>query len=89
MPAQLHLAPARTCTHPESDLIILDSALYQRLISIEDAHTIVENAPARKQKILRRFTHLAYSGSETRVRNFLQSLQVSVLPQAHIPSVGN
>ncbi len=60
-----------------------------RLISLEDARTIVENAPARKQKVLRRFTHLAYSGSETRVRNFLQSLQVSVLPQAHIPSVGN
>ncbi|WP_216388713.1 hypothetical protein [Arcanobacterium phocae] len=72
----------------ETGLIVLESALNQRKIDLVTADQIINSAQKRKQPILRRRISTAQSGSETRVRNFLQSLGVMVHAQKVIPGVG-
>ncbi|QJC22551.1 endonuclease domain-containing protein [Arcanobacterium buesumense] len=72
----------------ETGLIVLESALNQQKLDPATADEIISYAQKRKQPILKRRVSMAQSGSETRVRSFLQSLRVQVQPQAQLPGVG-
>ncbi|SPT75525.1 Uncharacterised protein [Arcanobacterium haemolyticum] len=72
----------------ETGLIVLESALYQRFIYPNHADAMIGIAQKVKRPILERYELETQSGSETRVRNFLQSRQVSVQPQVFIPQLG-
>lgn len=73
---------------PETGLILLESAVNKNLISTTEAEHLISLAPQRAQSKLKRFSPTAQSGSETRVRMFLQGLGVPVAPQFYIPGVG-
>ncbi|QRV02109.1 hypothetical protein JTE88_08555 [Arcanobacterium phocisimile] len=72
----------------ETGLIILESALNKQKITLAAVDEIISYAQKRKQPILRRRISTAQSGSETRVRSFLQSLGVQVQPQVWLAGVG-
>lgn len=77
-----------SCTDAETALITLESALNQQLITEDDLPDLTTKAPIKNRKILARACSTAQSGSETRVRNFLQSNRVQVNTQVAIPSIG-
>lgn len=74
----------------ETALILVESAVNLGKISVAEAEHLL--GEARAQRAIRRqlgyFSATAQSGSETRVRLFLQLLGEKVVPQAHIPGVG-
>lgn len=89
------LATLRECLHQvllfhdaETGLVVLESAVNLGRISVSEAWELIRLVPKRKQHQLRFFTPSAQSGSETRVRYFLQRHRIPVFPQVYIPSVG-
>ncbi|VEI13544.1 type IV toxin-antitoxin system AbiEi family antitoxin domain-containing protein [Trueperella bialowiezensis] len=72
----------------ETGLIVLESALNQGLIGRVDMPEIICTASVEKQRILRRANGRSESGSETRLKNFFESLGVKVEQQVRIPGVG-
>lgn len=73
---------------PEAALMVLESSVNLGLLSLSDAHCLMAAAPVRKQRQLSFFDPNAASGSETRVRLFLQRHRFPVRSQAEIPGVG-
>lgn len=72
----------------ESGLIVLESAVEKGLLTPSAAKVLIADAPRARQLRLQHFTPGSGSGSETRVRLFLQRRNVPLTPQARIPSVG-
>lgn len=76
----------------ETSLIVLESAIDEKMISIYTAWEILDNCrgsvKATKLHRIRKYLSAAESGSETRVRLFLQQLQIPVVPQVEISGVG-
>ncbi|WP_216387234.1 endonuclease domain-containing protein [Arcanobacterium phocae] len=72
----------------ETGLIVLDSLLNQRKITSYAADVMISSVQSQKQRILKRYTADAQSGSETRVRNYLLSKKFLVATQVPIPGVG-
>lgn len=73
----------------ENALIIFESAINKCLISLDYAREIIKKIPrTRAEKLLSRLCVSSQSGSETRVRNFIQSLRFHVLPQCKISRIG-
>lgn len=72
----------------ETALMVLESAANQRLIPLSLATTLLEGAPVRRSTTLNLFDPRAESGTETRVRLFLQRRRVRVRPQVFVPGVG-
>ncbi len=76
----------------ETSLIVLESAIYKKMISIYTAWEILDDCrgsvKATKLHRIRKYLSTAESGSETRVRLFLQQLQIPVVPQVEISDVG-
>ncbi|MFY9263476.1 MAG: hypothetical protein GX483_04070 [Actinomycetaceae bacterium] len=72
----------------ETALIVLESALYNELITQETALAIVDKADNKKSRLLSKASALSQSGSETRVKMFLESLRHQVKQQAYIESIG-
>lgn len=72
----------------ESGLIVLESAINKGLVPQSEATMLVAHAPKRKQRTLGFLDASSQSGSETRVRLFLQRRNVPVATQAQIPGVG-
>lgn len=72
---------------PESALVTFDSALYLGLATLPDLRAVLSELPQRAQRI-GPFLGRAESGSETRVRFFLQRRNVPVRSQVQIPGVG-
>ena len=68
--------------------MVLESAVNLGLISLTDARVLIAGTSGRKQHALRFFDPGAESGSETRLRLWLQQHQVQVKPQIDIPGVG-
>lgn len=72
----------------EDALMVLESAVNLGRISMTDASVLIAGTSGRKQHALRFFDPSAESGSETRLRLWLQQHQVQVRPQVDIPGVG-
>lgn len=73
----------------ENALIVFESAINKCLISLDYAREIIKKIPrTRAEKLLSRLCVSSQSGSETRVRNFIQSLRFHVLPQCKISRIG-
>lgn len=94
-PSRLPLAPVKTCLQqcisrhsPETGLIVVESALNLGLIREADARELIAAAPVAKRGGLAHFMPGAGSGSETRVRYFLQQRRFRVRPQVFIAGVG-
>ncbi|WP_216431010.1 type IV toxin-antitoxin system AbiEi family antitoxin domain-containing protein [Arcanobacterium phocae] len=76
------------CCSSETSLIIAESAVNNRLLSVDEVSVLIEQLPTRTHNKLLSFSPSAQSGSETRVRIFLENHNFSVIPQAYIPEVG-
>lgn len=72
----------------EEALTVLESAVNKNLVTQAAAEVLIADASGRKQHSLRFFDPLAESGSETRVRMYLQQQRVPVKSQVAIPGVG-
>ena len=70
----------------ETGLVVVESAINCKAISRDEALNL--EGPTKKIAPLRRHLNKAESGSETRVRLFLESHNIPVSPQVHIPNVG-
>lgn len=73
---------------PETALIVLESALNKGLIALGDVPQIVDYGYERHREILLRASDKSQSGSETRVKNFFESMRVPVQQQVVVPRVG-
>ncbi|TDT32475.1 DUF559 domain-containing protein [Naumannella halotolerans] len=73
----------------ETAVIVLESAVEQKLITLADARTIAAIGQVKKQRILRRVRAGAQSGTETRLRLFFELRGVPVKIQVPIPDVGH
>lgn len=72
----------------ETALIVLESAVDVHAVTEAEARSLIREAPPTRAKRLQHFTPGAQSGSETRVRLFLQRRQVQVRAQVRISTVG-
>lgn len=73
---------------PEEALMVLESAVQKGLVTRMEAEVLIADCSSAKQNALRFFDPRAESGSETRVRMWLQQVRVQVRPQVQIPGVG-
>lgn len=85
---RLLLEHAVACLAPLDVGILADSALHQGLISAEDVTALASAAPRGVARVLARVSGLAESGTESKVRLFLQLHNVTVTPQVEIPGLG-
>ncbi|MDO5026067.1 MAG: DUF559 domain-containing protein [Trueperella sp.] len=73
----------------ETALIVIESAIDKKLISPAVAQTILSSIPEYRRRATAKYLcSNSQSGSETRVRLFLQKRGLTVQPQARIPQVG-
>lgn len=73
---------------PESALMVLESAVNGGKLPVSDARAIIAGMPEHKRRSLDFFDPRAMSGSETRVRLFLQQHRFPVRPQVFVPGSG-
>ncbi|MHA6512587.1 endonuclease domain-containing protein [Tessaracoccus sp. Z1128] len=73
---------------PEEALMVLESAVHKAMLSSDDAQSLIRGASVHKQRTLQFFDGEAGSGSETRVRLFLQQHRFAVRSQHQIAGVG-
>lgn len=74
--------------HPETGLVVLESALELGRLELAEARGLIASAPSTKQGPLRLLRPGAGSGSETRVRLFFQQRRVPVSTQVPIAGLG-
>lgn len=84
----LLLQHACVCLDPLDAGVLADSALGLGLVSPADVRTVAEGAPRAAARALARASDLAESGTESKVRLFLQLHNVQVRPQVQIERVG-
>ena len=72
----------------ETGMIVLESAMNQKFLDLEQAHILLERLSAPKHETYHFLSDQAESGSETRVRYFLEKLGVAVHPQRIISGIG-
>lgn len=85
---RLLLEHALTCLDPLDVGILADSALHQELVSADQVAALASVAPRGVARVLARASGEAQSGTESKVRLFLQLHNVTVTPQVEIPGVG-
>lgn len=71
----------------EAFMIVAESALSKQLIHVADVRGLIRSGPVRRRK-LDEYLAWAESGSETRVRLFLQQRRVSIRAQVVIDGLG-
>lgn len=72
----------------ETGMILLESAINLEFLDLTQARNLVEKLPVAKRESFRYLCDRAESGSETRVRLFLQKQRVKVSPQKYICGIG-
>lgn len=85
---RLLLEHASACLDPLDLGILADSALHQGLVSAPEIAALVSSAPRRAARVLARVSGLSQSGTESKVRLFLQLHNVTMTPQVQIAGVG-
>lgn len=84
----LMLEHAAGCLDPLDVGILADSALHEGLLTAERIAAVAEVAPRAAARVLRRANGQPQSGTESKVRLFLQLHNVTVRPQVKIPGIG-
>lgn len=84
----LALQHAVTCLDPLHAGILADSALRLGLVSMDEVAALAEGVPRGVARVLGRASGQAQSGTESKVRLFLQLHNVTVTPQVKIEGVG-
>lgn len=87
-PLDLMLLHAGKCLPIVDAAILFESALNQEKILLADALAIIDELPKRRSIPLSRISPEAQSGTETKVRWFLESRGVQVEAQVEIDGVG-
>lgn len=72
----------------ETGMIVLESAIYHRFLDLEQAHILLEQLSEPKHRSYHFLSDKAESGSETRVRYFLEKRGATVYPQKYISGIG-
>lgn len=72
----------------ETAMVVLESALNTRKISVDCVSGIIGRAPEHKARRLHKLQLTSQSGSETRVRHFLSSRKIRVRSQVYLPDIG-
>lgn len=85
---RLLLEHAIRCLDPLDIGALADSALHQELVGREVVAALSDAAPRDVSRVLARVTGSAQSGTESKVRLFLQLHNVIVTPQVQIDGVG-
>ena len=81
MPLEIALLHAVHCLDAESAAVLLESALETRRLTRSQVEVVLEQTSARRRRAIGRISPLAGSGSETRVRRFLERRGVKVREQ--------
>ena len=84
MPLSLALSHALTCLDAESAAVLLESALERHLLMPSQIDVLLAEAPVRRRRAIGRVSALAGSGSETRVRRYLERRGVQVREQVPV-----
>lgn len=84
LPLEIALAHAIRCLDAESAAVLLESALERRLLAPSEVEILLAEAPARDRRAIGRVSAKAGSGSETRVRRYLERRGVVVVEQAAV-----
>lgn len=82
MPPRIALEHAARCLSVEDLAILLESAANTRLLSVGEIDALVATFPVKTRRAVGEVVPWAQSGTETRVRRFLQRSGVTVPPQA-------
>lgn len=85
---RLLLEHACTCLDPLDVGILADSALHQGLVRADEIAQLAGTQPRAVSRVLSRASGLAQSGTESKVRLFLQLHNVTVTAQVKIDGVG-
>lgn len=88
-PLDLTLLHTGLCLPVPDAAILFESALNLGKMTLEDARAIVDELPHHRRVPLSRIGSAAQSGTETKVRWFLESRQVHVQAQPMIEGVGH
>lgn len=70
----------------ETALIVLESAVALGMVSLDEALNL--EGPVKTVRTVRKYLNLSESGSETRVRYFLERHNIPVTPQVVLPGLG-
>ena len=84
LPLDAALSHALTCLDADSAAVLLESALERRLLVPSQVDLLLAEAPARRRRAIGRVSALAGSGSETRVRRYLERRGVRVREQVAV-----
>lgn len=84
----LVLDHAGHCLRTVEVAILLESAIEQRALTLEEAREIVDRLPFHRRRALSRIRADAGSGTETMMRWWLETLHIGVRSQVWIPGVG-
>lgn len=84
----LLLRHASACVGPLDLGVLVDSALNQRKLADGELEALLRHAPRAAHPVLHRVTPAAQSGTESKVRLFLQLRRVPVVPQAQLEGIG-
>lgn len=88
MPLRLTLLHAAHCLAPEHTAVLLESARERRLLDADDIECLLTAVPQRTRRDIGEVQASAGSGSETRVRRYLERKGVKVRAQAVLHAVG-
>ena len=88
LPLLLALEHAVHCLEPDHAAVVLESGLYRRLISGEEAVDACSSLSAKRRRAIFPLSRVAESGTETIVRRALSRRGFAVRPQVTIPEVG-
>lgn len=81
VPLTIALEHAGRCLDVEEFATVLESAAHQGLLGAGVLEDILRSTPRAVRRKLGRISHRAESGSETRVRRYMEQLGLTVVPQ--------
>ncbi|GAB2542707.1 endonuclease domain-containing protein [Brachybacterium huguangmaarense] len=88
LPLPLALDHAARCLSPDEAHILFESVAHRRLLDHTSLDGILADLPARIRDGIGRIDARSMSGTESRVRRFLERKGVDVVPQWFVPEVG-
>lgn len=87
-PMDIAVAAAANCLNPEGLVVVLDSLLNKRMITMADARTVVAASRFAHLDLAERCDGRSESGTETLIRLRLRALGIRLRSQVVIPAVG-
>ena len=88
MPLRTALSHAARCLPPDLAVIVFDSVVHQGLLTLDEADGVLAALPMKIRRAIGRIDPRCASGTESRVRWYLQRKGVAVVPQWTVRGVG-